>query len=79
MKPTVANIVELAQEAAKVDPIDWQNLKISSEQIYQMMASSVMEQFDQIPIETRNIVAMATITKLLVENYVLHVKIKQDK
>jgi len=75
MTPTVANIVELAQEAAKVDPVDWQNLKISPAQTYQLMASSVLEQFEHLPDESRNIIAMATITKLLVENYILHVKI----
>lgn len=74
--PTVENLVELAKEAATIDPIDWQNLNILPDHAYNLMASSVIEQFDQIPIETRNIVAMATITKLLVENFILHLKIK---
>jgi hypothetical protein len=43
------------------------------------MASNVVEQFDQLPSDARLVIAMATITKLLVENFVLHVKLKQDK
>lgn len=77
--PSVENLVELAKEAAAIDPVDWQNLKISPEQAFYLMASNVVEQFDQLPSDNRLVIAMATITKLLVENFVLHVKLKQDK
>jgi hypothetical protein len=41
-----------------------------------MMASNVLEQFLEVPEEQRLTVAMATVTKLLVENFVLNVKLR---
>jgi hypothetical protein len=76
MIPTVEQLAELAQETEITDPIDWGQLQITKQQAYLMMAANVLEQFLSIPESQRPIVAMATVTKLLVENFVLNVKLE---
>jgi hypothetical protein len=76
MNPTVKQLAELARESGEHDPIDWGQLKVTEDQAYEMMASNVLEQFLDVPEEQRLTVAMATVTKLLVENFVLNVKLR---
>lgn len=74
MTPTVKQLAELAKETEVVDSVVWNNLKESKDYIYEMMASNVIEQFGGIPEEEFNTVAMATITRLLIENFLLNVE-----
>jgi hypothetical protein len=75
---TVQQLAALAMEAEITDPIDWGELSIKEQAAYEMMAASVVEQLDGLPESQRPIVAMATITKLLVENFVLNIKLKKS-
>lgn len=68
-------VIELAKECEGGDPIDWGLLSVTEEQAYQMMASSVLEQIDGLPESEQLLVAQATMTKLLVENFVLNLKL----
>lgn len=79
MTPTVKQLAELARESDDQDPIDWGELKITEDHAYEMMASNVLEQFSSIPEDQRLTVAMATVTKLLVENFVLNVKLRSKQ
>ena len=72
----VAFLVDLAMECELEDPIDWGLLRITEEQAYQMMASQLLEQFDGVNKEDMLPVILATSTKLLVENFVLNLKLK---
>ena len=65
----LALIVDLAKETEVTDPIDWGNLNISEDQAYKMMASHVME------MDLDDLTSRAIITKMLVENFVLNVKL----
>lgn len=78
MNPTVKDLAELAKEASKIDPIDWKGLQISEDHAYELMASNVLDQFSNLPETNRMIIALATITKLLVENFLLNVKINNN-
>jgi hypothetical protein len=62
-------LVELAKEGAEFDPIDWGDLKITEDQAYVMMAAHVLE----MPLE--DLTSRAIIVKLLVENFVLNLKL----
>lgn len=73
---SVNDLAVLAKEASVTDPIDWGKLNMTEDYAYQMMASSVIEQFSNLPENEKFIVSMATITKLLVENFVLNVKMQ---
>jgi hypothetical protein len=72
----VAFLVDLAMECELEDPIDWGLLRITEKQAYQMMASQLLEQFDGVNKEDMLPVILATSTKLLVENFVLNLKLK---
>jgi hypothetical protein len=76
-KITVKQLAELAQESEISDPIDWGLLAIKEETAYRLMASDVIDYFESLSDDedqTKEYIMMATITKLLVENFVLNVK-----
>jgi len=68
-KPTVNDIVELALESERADPIDWADLAVDEHTAYQLMAGHVIEMDEDIT------VLKAVITHLLVENFVLNLKL----
>lgn len=78
-KLTVKQLAELAQEAEFKDPIDWGMLPIEEKFAYQLMATNVIEQFNDMKEADMLPVAMATIVKLLVENFVLNYQLENRK
>lgn len=72
----VKQIVDLAKEIESEDPIDWGMLNIDEEAAYIMMATSVLSQFDKYDVNERDIM-ISTIVKLIVENFMLNVKLNQ--
>ena len=71
--PAVKALVELAMAAEVTDPIDWKELNITEEQAYVMMATHVLE------MERNYLTDGAIIVKLLVENFVLNLKLAGKK
>ena len=65
----IRNLVILAKEGAEMDPIDWGDLNITEDQAYIMMATHVLE------MERNHLTDGAIIVKLLVENFVLNLKL----
>ena len=59
---TIQQLAQLAMEGDNVNPIEWGEL--------------VFEQMDGMPEEQRAVVSMATMTKLLVENFVLNLRLE---
>jgi hypothetical protein len=74
--PTVDQLAEIAMESEITDPIDWGMLVVSEKHAYKMMASYVLEMAEtQKNNKHFDTILMATITKLLVENFVLNLKV----
>ena len=73
----VGRLVELAREVEIKDPIDWGMLSIREEDAYELMANSVLDQFYTLPEDHKETVMLATLTKLLVENFVLNLKLAE--
>ena len=71
--PEVKLLVDIAMETEVVDPIDWGELNITEKEAYVMMASHVLE------MEHDPMIDKAIITKLLVENFVLNLKLLGKK
>jgi len=69
----IRNLVALAKEGAEMDPIDWGDLNISEDQAYIIMAAHVLE------MERNHLTDGAIIVKLLVENFVLNLKLLGKK
>jgi len=75
--PNVQQLAELAMEIERKDNLDWGMLQISEQQAFELMASNVLEQFSTLENdEEAAVIALATITKLLVENFVLNLQLK---
>jgi len=69
----VRNLVILAKEGESIDPIDWGDLNITEDQAYVMMATHVLQ------MERDHLTDGAIIVKLLVENFVLNLKLLGKK
>lgn len=78
MKYTQEEIIELAQNVELGDSIDWNGLNIQREQVYQIIGSQVYEMYEEwADNDDTEAVLLATITKLVVENYVLNIKLEK--
>lgn len=69
MTDTVKELAKLAMEVESADPIDWGMLPIDERTAYEMMAATVLERNDD------RLMDKAVITKLLVENFVLNLRL----
>jgi len=74
----VQQLVELAQEIESEDPIDWGMLSVSEHDAYVMVATSVLENYLNTDADSRDIMMLATVVKLTVENFVLNLKLLKN-
>ena len=77
---TVDDLVELVLAVEEGDPMDWDVFVDGKEHAIRLIASSVIEQFDKqyVSRDDRAII-LSTITKLLVENMILHTQLLRSK
>jgi hypothetical protein len=66
-------IASMAQELEITDPIDWGYLSINETEAYELMAAHVVEILSTH--QNNQLIAQAALTKLLVENFVLNLKL----
>jgi hypothetical protein len=81
VKVTVNDILDLVKEIDSEDPIDWGMLSIDESVANELIATNLLEQYnttwaDMDPNE-RTVIMLATITKLVVENFTLNLKLRQ--
>jgi hypothetical protein len=76
MKLTPELIAEMAQEVESGDPIDWGMLAVDEQTAYNLMATSMLEHYNSLDEESRDLMLLATATKLVVENMVLNLKLQ---
>lgn len=72
---SVETLVELAKEVENEDPIDWGMLSIDEDTAYKVIASQVLEIYNT----NDQLTMLASITKLIVENFVLNLKLAQKE
>ena len=75
MKYTQEEVIELAKEVAGTDQIDWDNLPLDKDKIYQMIGSQAYEVYGHSEDEDHLAILLATVIHLLVENFVLNLQI----
>jgi hypothetical protein len=79
-KITIDTIVDLAFAVEQGDPIDWGLFKEGREQSMKMIAASIIEQFDkEVYTDDDRLIIMSTITKLVVENFILHARLRKQE
>ena len=73
---TVDQLIDIAFAVEEGDPFDWGAFKQGKEETMKMIAASVLEQFHKTEYTQDDlIIMMASITKLVTENMILHTKV----
>ena len=76
MKYTQEQIIQLAKEVELTDMIDWEGLPLEKDRIYQLVGSQAYELYEQYTnSDDGEAILLATVTKLLVENFVLNLRV----
>ena len=70
-------VAELAQEVDNESPTDFGLLPVDDESVWHLMAANVIEVY--MPLSDDKIIMMATITKLVVENFVLNMRLMNNE
>ena len=79
-KIDLAALVDIAFSIEEGDPIDWGAFKNGKEESLKMIGSSILDQFDkEVYTEEDRLIVMATITKLVVENMILHSQLLKSR
>lgn len=76
MKYSLDDIVLLAKDVELGDSIDWSGLNVDRDTVYQIIGSQIVDLYESWQsIEDNELILLATVTKLVVENYVLNLKV----
>jgi hypothetical protein len=71
--------VDIAFAHEEGDPFDWGLFSKGQEQTMRMIGSSILEQFDKETVtDADRLIMLATITKLVTENMILHTKLMKQ-
>ena len=78
---TIEEVMDLAFQFDAHDPIDWGKIRDAKEHAMRMIASSVIEQFQESTLDAdeEKIVMIAAITKLTTENMLLYTELMELK
>lgn len=71
----INTVADLAKEVGNHDPLDFGSLDIDEDSVCHLMASNVVDKYQNIS-EDR-LVMLATITHLIIENFILNLKLRQ--
>lgn len=74
-KLSVSQLASLAQESEVADSLPWGLLTVDKITAYELMASQVIEMTNNMTGSQKEMVMMATMTRLLVENFVLNTRL----
>ena len=75
-KISLEELIDIAFAVEEGDPFDWGAFKQGKEEAMKMIAASILEQFDKEEItDADRFILLATITKLVTENMILHTKL----
>jgi hypothetical protein len=74
-KITLEQLIDIAFAVEEGDPLDWGVFTNGKEQAMTMIGTSILDQFDtDVVTDTEKLILLATITKLVTENMILHTK-----
>jgi hypothetical protein len=77
-KITLEELCDIAFAVEEGDPIDWGVFKQGKEEAMKLVGTSILDQFDRDEVtDEHKLIMLSTITKLVVENMILHTKVMQ--
>lgn len=71
-------LIQLAKEIENVEPIDWGYVALDEDATYDLLGNSVLDMYLNMDKDDREMVMLATVVKLVVENFVLTTKLMTD-
>lgn len=76
-------LAALAREVEEGDPIAWGVVALDRDTVYELISSQIAEMFARyetggVPRDRQLLVALATVVKLTVENFVLHQRLMRE-
>jgi hypothetical protein len=75
-KITLEELIDIAFAVEDGDPFDWGLFKQGKTEAMKMIGTSIIEQFDKdVYTEEERLILLATLTKLVTENMILHSKL----
>jgi hypothetical protein len=75
-KVTLEELIDIAFAVEEGDPFDWGSLKQGKTEAMKMIGTSILDQFDKdVYTDNERLVLLATLTKLVTENMILHSKL----
>lgn len=73
-------LIQLTKEVDAEDPIDWGMLNIDENEAIRLIAMDVLEMFHEWSLsDEKEIVMLVTITKLILENFCLNIKLHRKE
>jgi len=74
----IGKLVNLAKQVELSNNIDWTSVRLTQDQLYEVMADNVIEQMLVVPDDHRETIMMGTMIRLLVENFALNARISNE-
>jgi hypothetical protein len=75
-KVTLEELIDIAFAIEEGDPFDWGSFKQGKTEAMKMIGTSILDQFDKdVYTDNERLVLLATLTKLVTENMILHSKL----
>lgn len=75
-KITIEELIDIAFAVEDGDPFDWGSFKQGKTEAMKMIGTSILDQFDKdVYTDNERLVILATLTKLVTENMILHSKL----
>ena len=76
MKITLEDVIEMAKEAEKENPLLWEHLNLDQDMAYRVIASETFEMLNEIEdANERQLTLLVAFVLSQMENYVLNVKV----
>jgi hypothetical protein len=76
MKITLEDVIEMAKEAEKENPLLWEHLNLDQDTAYRVIASETFEMLNEIEDDNeRQLTLLVAFVLSQMENYVLNVKV----
>jgi hypothetical protein len=73
-------MIELAKEVESEDPIEWEYLNIDEDTAYKLIGLNVFEMYNDWKSSGQSEdIMLVTITKLIVENFALNLKLQREQ
>lgn len=75
-KIDLETLIAIATDVEQADPIDFDRLSVGKQEAFRLVGTSILEMFDKDEYTFDDkLILLSTVTKLTVENMLLHIKL----